>query len=153
MKLADSLSPAQIRVPLAAQSKPEVLRELVSLLPSATSQETRERVLESVLDRESKMSTGIGQGVAIPHGRSELVRDVEMAFGISRVPIEFDALDGRPVEVFFLIVTTPSRGGAHLQALARISRMLSSERLRDDLSCVRTAQEVLTLFRREEDGG
>ncbi len=151
MKLADALSPAQIRVPLAAHSKAEVLRELVSLLPSATTQEARDRVLESVLDRESKMSTGIGQGVAIPHGRCDLVHDVEMAFGISRVPIEFDALDGRPVEVFFLIVTTPSRGGAHLQALARISRMLSSERLRDDLSCVRTAQEVLDLFRREEN--
>jgi mannitol/fructose-specific phosphotransferase system IIA component (Ntr-type) len=150
MKLADDLSPAQIRVPLRAGSKPEVLRELVALLPSATSDEAREQVLMSVLERESKMSTGIGQGVAIPHGRSELVQDVEMAFGISRVPIEFDALDGRPVEVFFLIVTSPAKGGAHLQALARISRMLASERLRDDLTCVRSADEVLELFRRED---
>jgi mannitol/fructose-specific phosphotransferase system IIA component (Ntr-type) len=150
VNLAESLAPEQIRVPLAAESKADVLRELVALLPSAKTEDARAKVLESVLERESKMSTGIGQGVAIPHGRSELVHDVEMAFGISRVPIEFDAMDGRPVEIFFLIVTSPDKGGAHLQALARISRMLASERMRDDLSCVRSAKEVLDLFRRED---
>jgi mannitol/fructose-specific phosphotransferase system IIA component (Ntr-type) len=150
LKLADHLSVSQVRVPLGSSTKGEVLRELVALLPSANTNEARETILESVLERESKMSTGIGQGVAIPHGRSELIPDMEMSFGISRVPIEFDSLDGKPVEIFFLIVTTPSKAGAHLQALARISRMLASERLRDGLAEVRTAEGVLELFRRED---
>lgn len=151
MKLTDVLAPSQIRVPLASRTKEEVLRELVALLPSANTPDARERILESVFDREAKMSTGIGQGVAIPHGRSDLVRDVEMAFGISNVPIEFDSLDGKPVEIFFLIVTTPTKGGAHIQALARISRMLASDRVRDDLAEVRLPEDVLALFRREEE--
>ena len=72
------------------------------------------------------------------------------AFGISSVPIEFDSLDGKPVEIFFLIVTTPAKAGAHIQALARISRMLASERLREGLAEVRTPEGVLELFRRED---
>ncbi len=150
MKLTEALAPSQIRVPLVSRSKSDVLRELVSLLPSATSPDLRERIFESVLERESKMSTGIGRGVAIPHGRCELVGGVELAFGISNVPIEFDSLDGEPVEIFFLIVTTPAKCGAHIQALARISRMLASDRVRDDLAEVRTPEDVLELFRREE---
>lgn len=150
MKLADVLCPKQIRVPLESTTKASVLRELVGLLPSATTPQSCDAILESVWERESKMSTGIGQGVAIPHGRSNLIPDMEMAFGISRVPIEFDSLDGKPVEIFFLIVTTPAKAGAHLQALARISRLLASERLREGLAEVRTADGVLELFRRED---
>jgi mannitol/fructose-specific phosphotransferase system IIA component (Ntr-type) len=150
MRLAEILSAAQIRVPLESTTKVSVLRELVALLPSATTEESCTLILESVMDRESKMSTGIGQGVAIPHGRSDIIPDMEMAFGISRVPIEFDSLDGKPVEIFFLIVTTPAKAGAHLQALAHISRMLASERLREGLAEARTAEGVLELFRRED---
>jgi mannitol/fructose-specific phosphotransferase system IIA component (Ntr-type) len=150
VKLAELLCAEQIRVPLESRSKAAVLRELVALLPSAKDASACDTILESVLEREAKMSTGIGQGVAIPHGRSDLIPDMEMAFGISRVPIEFDSLDGKPVEIFFLIVTTPAKAGAHIQALARISRMLASERLREGLAEVRTPQGVLELFRREE---
>lgn len=150
MKLSESLTTNQIRVPLLSGTKETVLRELVALLPSARDRAIQDRIVESVFDRERKMSTGIGQGVAIPHGRSEEISDVEMAFGISRVPIEFDSLDGKPVEIFFLIVTSPSKAGMHIQALARISRMLASESLRDDLAEVRDAHDVLSLFQREE---
>ena len=150
MKLGDVLTPAQIRVQLESTTKRSVLRELVALLPSAKTPESCDAILESVMERESKMSTGIGQGVAIPHGRSDLIPDMEMAFGISRVPIEFDSLDGKPVEIFFLIVTTPAKAGAHIQALARISRLLASERLREGLAEVRSAEGVLELFRRED---
>ena len=150
MKLAEVLTASQIRVPLESSTKTAVLRELVALLPSAKTDDSRDTILESVLERESKMSTGIGQGVAIPHGRSDLIPDMEMAFGISRVPIEFDSMDGKPVEIFFLVVTTPAKAGAHLQALARISRLLASQRLREGLAEVRTAQGVLELFRRED---
>jgi mannitol/fructose-specific phosphotransferase system IIA component (Ntr-type) len=150
VNLTQVLTPAQVRVPLASRTKPAVLRELVALLPSAKTPHLQEQILESVLEREAKMSTGIGQGVAIPHGRSELVSDMEMAFGISSVPIEFDSMDGKPVEIFFLIVTTPSKAGAHLQALARISRLLASETFRVGLTQAGSAEGVLELFRREE---
>ncbi|HET9888084.1 MAG TPA: PTS sugar transporter subunit IIA [bacterium] len=150
MKFAELLCAEQIRVPLQSRNKAGVLRELVALLPSAKDATACDAILESVLEREAKMSTGIGQGVAIPHGRSDLIPDMEMAFGISSVPIEFDSLDGKPVEIFFLIVTTPAKAGAHIQALARISRMLASERLREGLAEVRTPEGVLELFRRED---
>jgi mannitol/fructose-specific phosphotransferase system IIA component (Ntr-type) len=133
-----------------SRAKSAVLRELVALLPSVKTDELQEQVLACVLEREAKMSTGIGQGVAIPHGRSELISDMEVALGISPVPVEFNSMDGQPVQLFFLIVTSPSETGAHIQALARISRLLASASFRKGLIESKSAEEALELLRREE---
>jgi fructose-specific phosphotransferase system IIA component len=150
MRLAELLSPERIRIPLAAGTKSEVLRELVSLLPDHEDPDAREQILQAVLDRESRMSTGIGMGVAIPHGKSELVHTMEVTFGISAKPIDFESLDGEPVDLFFLLVSPPDHSGPHIKALARISRMLSSDELRDTLVRAGTAEEALALIRDEE---
>ncbi|MCA9753763.1 MAG: PTS sugar transporter subunit IIA [Gemmatimonadetes bacterium] len=149
MKLSEVLTPERIRIPLASSSKEAVLRELVSLLPGRDSTE-RETILEAVLEREGRMSTGIGQGVAIPHGKTGVVKGMEMAFGIASEPIDYGALDGEPVDVFFLLLSPPDLTAPHIKMLAGISRMLSSDTFRDELAAAVDAEDVLVLFRREE---
>jgi mannitol/fructose-specific phosphotransferase system IIA component (Ntr-type) len=150
MKLSDYLDAHHIRIPLRSTTKEDILRELVSLLPSATDDDRAEQLFEAVLERESRMSTGIGQGVAIPHGKCDLVQDMEVAFGVAERPIEYEALDGDPCSIFFLLVSRPELTGPHIKALAQISRMLTSDSVRDELAAADDADAVLALFRREE---
>jgi PTS system nitrogen regulatory IIA component len=150
MKLSEILHPECVRIPLASSTKEGVLRELVGLLPSSGDEAVRDQLLSAVLEREKRMSTGIGQGLAIPHGKSDRVSTMEIGFGITRTPIDFDALDGDPVDMFFLLVSPPDMTGPHIKALAQISRMLSSDSLRDELGAATAAEQVLDLFRREE---
>lgn len=149
MKLSERLTPNRIRIPLTSETKDEVLRELVSILPNHDD-EARERILQAIVEREAKMSTGIGQGVAIPHGKCELVTEMEIAFGISARPIDFASLDGKPVLIFFLLVSAPDKSGPHIRALAQISRMLSSPSLRDELGAARTPEDVVRLIHERE---
>ncbi len=150
MKLSELLCPDRIRIPLASRTKEDVLRELVSILPGRDDPEVREQLLQAVLDRENRMSTGIGMGVAIPHGKSNLVEGMEVTFGLATNAIDFDALDGEPVNIFFLLISPPDFAGPHIKTLARISRMLSSDEIRDGLTTATSAAEVLDLVRREE---
>lgn len=152
MKLSELLTPERIRVRLDSTAKDDVLRELVSLLPGADA-ETRTGILQAVLERESRMSTGIGQGVAIPHGKTDLVDGMEMAFGIAATPVDYEALDGEAVDLFFLLVSPPDQSGPHIKVLAQISRMLSSDGFRDELAKAPTAEAVLELLRTEEAAG
>jgi PTS system fructose-specific IIA component/PTS system nitrogen regulatory IIA component len=151
MKLSELLDADRIRIPLQSATKEDVLRELVSLLPGSFGSDDRESILESILDRESRMSTGIGQGVAIPHGKSPLVQGIEMTFGIAPKGIDYHALDGEPVDLFFLLVSPPDLTGPHIKALAQVARMLSSDSFRDELAEAVTADRVLELLREGEE--
>lgn len=130
MLLTELLSIDRVRIPLQAKSKDELLRELVSLVTAGSSPEAREEVLRAVLERESVLSTGIGYGVAIPHGKSPAVQGLSMAAGRSRDPVEFDALDGQPARLFFLLVGPESAAGQHIKALSRISRIVRRDDVR-----------------------
>lgn len=152
MKLSETLQAPSIRIPLESTTKEDVLGELAGLLPSGSNASVREQILESVLEREGRMSTGIGQGIAIPHGKCPLVEGIEIAFGIARPPIDFDSLDGEPVRIFFLLVSPPELTGPHIQALAQISRMLSADSVRDDLLLAESAERVLALLAAGESG-
>ena len=151
MKLSEILRPESIRIPLASSTKDAVLHELVGLLPSSADESVRDQLLAAVLERESRMSTGIGQGIAIPHGKTDQVSAMEIGFGISPAPIDFEALDGDPVDVFFVLVSPPDLTGPHIKALAQISRILASDTVRRELVEAGGAEEVLGLFRREEE--
>ncbi|MBZ0268820.1 PTS sugar transporter subunit IIA [bacterium] len=153
MKLSQLLSPERIRVRMESTAKDDVLRELVSLLPNHRDAETRTGILQAVLEREARMSTGIGQGVAIPHGKTDLVSQMEMAFGIAPAPVDYEALDGEAVDLFFLLVSPPDLSGPHIKVLAQISRMLSSDGFRDELASAASAEAVLELLRTEEAAG
>jgi fructose-specific phosphotransferase system IIA component len=149
MKLSEMLDAGRIRIPLQARTKEDALRELVGLV-TGDDGDRAETIFEAVAEREGRMSTGIGQGVAIPHGKSDLVSGMEIAFGIAAEPVDYDALDGEPVSLFFLLVSPPDRTGDHIKALAQISRLLTSDAVRDELGAAKSAGDVLDLLRREE---
>ena len=158
MLLSELLSSDRIKVPLGSQTKDDVLRELVELAvlgkngghagpPSA---DIVESVLASVREREQMLSTGIGGGVAIPHGKTPVLDQLVLAAGVAPRPIDFDALDGRPVQLFFLLIGPESASGAHVKTLSRISRLLRRERLRDELRASPDDDAFLRMVRASE---
>lgn len=150
MLLSELLSAERVKVPLGSRTKADVLRELVELVTVGRNGIDPEAVLASVRERELVLSTGIGGGVAIPHGKTPCVDQLVLAAGVSATPIDFDALDGKPVQLFFLLVGPESAAGAHVKALSRISRLLRREPLRADLVAARTPEEFLRLVRLSE---
>ena len=150
MLLVELLSADRIRVPLGARTKDAVLEELVELAAKDHDAKVRGAILSAVRERESVLSTGIGSGVAIPHGKTPVIDQLIVAAGIAGTPIEFDALDGKPVELFFLLIGPESASGAHVKTLSRISRLLRREPLRTALRGARSAEEFLGIVRSSE---
>jgi len=152
MSVMNFLDERAVTTNLQCQEKEDVIRELVQLLVSAGAVKDKDvsRLVQILLKRESLGSTGIGQSVAIPHGKSDCVDRLVAAFGISRAGINFDSLDGEPVHLFFLLVAPEDSAGPHLKALARISRLLKDKHFRDIL---REAKDEKTLVKmiHEED--
>lgn len=140
MRLADVLTPGRIRVPLAARDKEGVLRELVELLLEGNGG-SPEEVLAAVLERERQFTTGIGYGVAVPHGKTPAIGSLKMVAGTSAAPVPYDAIDGEPVRLFFLLAGPESLAGAHVKALSRISRLVRREPVRASLLSARSAED------------
>ncbi len=149
MLLTELLTPERIKIPLEARSKEELLRELVSAV-TGSDREDHDDVLRAVREREAVLSTGIGHGVAIPHGKSAAVGELRMAAGRTREPIDFDALDGQPVSLVFLLVGPESAAGPHIKALSRISRIVRRDDVRDRLIAARSADEFLQALQEAE---
>ncbi|MCC7052282.1 MAG: PTS sugar transporter subunit IIA [Gemmatimonadaceae bacterium] len=141
--LSDLLIPERVKVPLASHTKGDVLRELVQLALPSAGPDALERIVAAVLERERLLSTGIGSAIAIPHGRTGEVDRVVLAAGVAPEPIAFDALDGQPVSLFFLLLGPENAAGAHVRALGRISRMLRNEAVRDDLARAGSAEAFM----------
>lgn len=151
--LARYLVPERVKLPLEGREKEAVIRELARLL--AGSEGTPERaddVAEAVLEREAVLSTGIGGGVALPHGRTGAVSELRLAAGTVPDGVDFDALDGRPVRLVFLLVGPVESAGAHVKALSRLSRMLGRTGLRRRLVECGDAEEFLEILRQAESG-
>ena len=148
--LSELLTPERVRVPLEARTKDAVLEELVGVLRDTGAVGSADDVLQAVRQREEVLSTGIGSGVAIPHGKAEGVPDLAMAAGVSPEPVDFDALDGQPVTLFFLLVGPESAAGAHVKALSRISRLVRRDAFRERLSAARSADEFLAVLAEAE---
>src|SRR3989338_1384575 len=115
VNLIDFLPENAIRADLKSQSKKEVLKELVQILTSAHSIKNAAGILEALLEREELGSTGIGQGIAIPHGKSDSAGKVVAALGISKLGIDFDALDGEPAYIFFILIAPSNSAGIHFK--------------------------------------
>lgn len=150
MLLTELLAPERVRVPLRSRAKDDLLRELVELAAGGRGPDVVASLLRSVREREEVLSTGIGEGIAIPHGRSPALESLVVAAGVCEVPVEFAALDGRPVELCFLIAGPESAAGAHVKALGRISRLLRRDALRDALRASATAEEFLAVVQASE---
>ncbi len=142
MKLTSILTRECVRSPLHATDKIGVITELVDLLAEQGRLADRDRVLNAVLDRERTASTGIGQGLAVPHGKSSGCLGLVIAMGKPAAPLDFDSTDGKPVEIVVLLASPPDKTGPHIQALARISRLMLMEAFRRDLAVASTSDEL-----------
>lgn len=150
MLLSELLPPERIRIPLAGRSKDDLLRELVDVLHATGEVGDASEVLRAVRERESVLSTGIGNGVAIPHGKSSQVSELAMAAGVTAEPVDFEALDGRPVSLFFLLVGPESAAGDHVKALSRISRLVRSDTFRRRLIGASSPEEFHSILAEAE---
>lgn len=150
MKLTDLLSPELIKIPIESTEKKGVIKELVDLLVKNNKVSGKQAVLDAVLEREKVMSTGVGQGIAIPHGKTEGVDTVVASLGISKKDIDFQAIDEKPVHIVFLLVAPPYETGLHLKALSRVSRLLSKEEFRKKLMNAEDARTAMKFIQEEE---
>jgi PTS system nitrogen regulatory IIA component len=144
MHITDILDKRAIKLDLDSTEKEEVLGELVNALAEIRPIGDKKSILKSLIDRENLGSTGIGQGIAIPHGKTDRVDRLMAFLGVSKKGVNFDALDGEPVYIFFLLIAPKESAGPHLKALARISRLL-----RDSYLCqlIRSAKEPEDIYR------
>lgn len=152
MKIMDFLSAEAISANLQSTDKKELIKELVGLLikSGGIKDKDKEKVVKVLLEREALGSTGIGQGIGIPHGKFGGVKRLVGACGISRQGVDFESLDGEPVYIFFLLLAPEDSAGPHLKALARVSRLLKDKYFRETL---KTAKDDKALFKvlKQED--
>lgn len=140
MRLSELLTPARILVPLHATDKQGVLRELVDVAALGNGGPSEE-VLGAILERERQFPTGIGYGVAVPHGKTPVLSALVVVAGTTPAPVAYETIDGEPVRLFFLLAGPESCAGAHVKALSRISRLVRREPVRDRLLSARTPEE------------
>ncbi|MBM3252192.1 MAG: PTS sugar transporter subunit IIA [Candidatus Omnitrophica bacterium] len=153
MKTMEFLSKKAISTDLKSTNKPDVIKELVELLADAGEIERRDKnkLIDILMAREALGSTAIGQGVGIPHGKSDCVKKLVAAFGISKKGVNFDSLDGEPVYIFFLLVAPQNSAGPHLKALARISRLLKDKYFRENLKQAQDDKAVIRIMNQEDE--
>lgn len=151
MKIMDFLNEKAVCASLKAQDKGGLIKELVDLLFKAGAIKDKDELFNTLMAREALGSTGIGQGIGIPHGKSNKVKDLVAAFGLSRKGVNFDSLDGEPVYIFFLLVAPEDAAGPHLKALARISRLLKDKYFRDLLKDAKDEKEIIKIIKDEDE--
>jgi mannitol/fructose-specific phosphotransferase system IIA component (Ntr-type) len=149
--LRELLTPDRVRVPLRGASKAALLEELVGVLQETGAVADGEAVLSAVRAREQVLSTGVGSGVAIPHGKCGQAPELAMAAGVTGGPVDFDALDGEPVRLLFLLVGPESAAGLHVKALGRISRLVRKDEFRERLIAARSAEEFMAVLAEAEE--
>jgi len=153
MQIMDFLSKKAIITDIKSTKKEELIRELLDGLINAGEIEKRYRnkLIEGLMARESLGSTAIGQGIAIPHAKSDCVSKLVAAFGLSKKGVDFDSLDGEPAYIFFLLVAPQDSAGPHLKALARISRLLKDKYFRDNLRSCADEKSIIKIISQEDE--
>lgn len=135
---------------LEVSDKEELLNRMVELLSDRVSEEQLGRIRTAVLQREEIMSTGVGKGLAIPHGKASGLEESYASFALLNEPIEFDSIDGEPVRIVFMLVGPESRNSMHIKLLSRISRLMNNDGFREKLLECETPEEILIHFENEE---
>lgn len=146
MKISDFLSTEVIIPELKSTDKYDAINELIELFSSDPRVEDIEDVRKNVFDREKIMSTGIGKGFAVPHGKSDSIKEIIAAFGRSIEGIDYEAMDGQPVNLVFLIVGRNDMISLHIKLLSRISRMMNNDDFRSRLLNASNAEEIYNIF-------
>lgn len=150
MKITDILNERVVRTNLPGASKDEILNAMIELASASEKVLDKEKVREAIFEREKIMSTGVGSGFAIPHGKTDAVSDIIGAFAVTAQAIDYKSLDDQPVRIIFLLVGRDSMVGPHIKLLSRISRLMNKEDFRKKLLDAASPAEVLELFRQEE---
>ncbi|MCB4755990.1 MAG: PTS sugar transporter subunit IIA [Elusimicrobia bacterium] len=151
MKILDILDPSCVTLDVKGPAKKEAIQELCELLFAKAKIKDVQIVKKALLEREALGSTGIGQGIAIPHGKSDGTETLVAALGVSKKGIDFESLDGEPVHLIFLLAGPPDSAGPHLKALARISRLLKDKFFRQQLRDAKSVDEVLHVIKSEDE--
>lgn len=146
MNLKKVLSPETVWVDLKADTKQGIIEEMIDRLVAAGKVKDREAVLRTVLEREAKMSTGMQNGVAIPHGKTDAVKSLVAAVGLQKSGVNFDSMDGSPCKIFIMTLSPIKRTGPHMQFLAEVSRLISQPAEREKLLASRTHAEIYELL-------
>jgi fructose-specific phosphotransferase system IIA component len=150
MKIGDILTEDVVVTGLAGNSKDEIIDAMIELVGRSPKIIDKEKVRDAIFEREKIMSTGVGNGFAIPHGKTDAVSDIVAAFAVTAEPIDYQSLDEKPVRLVFLLVGKDNMVGPHIKLLSRISRLMNKEEFRKRLIELKTPREILETFRKEE---
>ncbi len=152
MKITDFLCKGAVTSDLKAATKSEVIQEMVASLidAGAIDKKNKNKIIDILIARESLGSTAIGQGIAIPHGKSESVDKLVATLAVSKKGVNFDSLDGEPAFIFFLLIAPADSAGPHLKALARVSRLLKDKFFRDSLKNTKSPKDIIELISQED---
>ena len=150
MKISDILTENLVATGLSGNTKNEVIDAMIDLVASSPKVMDKEKVRKAIFEREEIMSTGVGNGFAIPHGKTEAVADIVAAFAVTAQPIDYQSLDEKPVRLVFLLVGKDNLVGPHIKLLSRISRLMNKEEFRRRLLDLKSPGEILEAFRQEE---
>ena len=150
MKITDILNEKVIVTKLPGTTKTEILNAMIELAATSDRVIDKEKMRMAILEREKIMSTGVGSGFAIPHGKTDAVQDIVAAFAITDQPIDYQSLDDQPVRIIFLLVGKDNSVGPHIKLLSRISRLMNKEEFRKKLINAESPSEILQIFKQEE---
>jgi len=151
MKILDILAKDSIIPDLKGRTKKQVLEELIDALLKNKSHLDHDRLMAVLLERERLGSTGIGDGIAIPHGKMRDLDQLALSFGRSTQGVDFESMDGKPVHLFFLLVAPENCAGIHLRALAKIARLLKNGTVRKKLANVKSREEVYSVIQLQDE--
>lgn len=151
MKLITYLRPEYIEIGITARSKDELIERMVEIASKNPNVLDKEKVRTAIVERERIMSTGVGKGFAIPHGKTDAVSDIVLAFGITAEPVDYASMDNEPVRLVLLLVSRDSDVGLRLKLLSRASKVMNSDAARKALLEAKTPEEVLAIFNTEEE--
>ena len=150
MKITDILNEQVVRTHLQGTTKTEIINAMIDLAASQDKVLDKEKMRAAIFEREKIMSTGVGSGFAIPHGKTDAVSDIVASFAVTDQPIDYQSLDEQPVRLVFLLVGRDNMVGPHIKLLSRISRLMNKEDFRKKLLAAHAPGDVLALFRQEE---
>ncbi len=149
MKILDVLHRGAILADLKALDKKGVLEELVTPIARIAGT-NHDNLVKVLMDRERLGSTGIGEGVGIPHGKLNEIESLFLGFGLSHKGVDFESMDGQPTHIFFLLITPENSTSLHLKLLARISRILKNEPFKEKLINATSSNEIYSIIKEEE---
>lgn len=150
MKISDLLNEGNVIAGLLAADKKEAITTLVNTIQPTVGDELTKASLNAVLDREAVMSTGVGKGLAIPHGRVKGIEQNFVAFGKLKAAIEYGSIDQKPVNMIFLLIGPESQSSQHIKLLSRISKLMNNDDFRDRVDNCQTAADIVAAFQQEE---